>query len=609
MGVARVFQVGSPYNGVELSEIDFEQTADTMYLAHLDHAPTKLVRGGHTDWTFEAVTFGAALAAPGGVAAAETNPNVDDTLSDGSANQNSSYFPQPATYVVTAVDDATGQESVASTGDTATNDLTLKRNYNTITWSAVAGASRYNVYKADNNQFYGYIGTTDGLTFRDDNIGPALDRAPPEAYNPFSGADDYPSTVTLYEQRSVWARTRNAPNAVFASRSGQLENMDRSRPLREDDSLSFTIIAGRVNSVNQLVSTTGLLALTSDSVFTVDGDGQGGILVGNSPPATRRQIGRGSSRLPPLVVDNVVFYAPSVGNSVRTIGYSFEVDGLKSNDISIFSPHFFEGLEIVSWCYAQEPRSLIWAVRSDGRLLCFTWEQEQQVWGWTLCETDGLVKSICAISEDGEDRVYLIVERTVEGVARQFVERMASHHWDDVEDTCFIDCAVTAEFDPPQSSFAGLWHLEGRTDVAGVVDGVAVTGLTVTNGEVELPSNVPSGSKVTFGIPYQVDVELLPVRLNMQGKGSNVGRRQQAGDLVLSLRESRSILAGIDEDHLYPVKQRTSEAYGSPDDLMNGDYTVSSDNKAGETIGCYIRQAAPLPFTLLGAGRDLVIDG
>lgn len=39
MGVARVYQVGSPYNGVELAELDFEQTADTMYIAHIDHAP------------------------------------------------------------------------------------------------------------------------------------------------------------------------------------------------------------------------------------------------------------------------------------------------------------------------------------------------------------------------------------------------------------------------------------------------------------------------------------------------------------------------------------------------------------------------------------------
>lgn len=603
MGVARAYQVGSPYNGVELADLDFEQTADTMYLAHIDHAPNKLLRGGHTDWSFVEVTFGPTLAAPTSCAAVATTPNTD------ADNAGASYFPQPASYCVTAINDDTGQESRASNISSATNDLTLKRNYNTITWTASADATRYLVYKANNDQFFGYIGTTDGTTFRDDNIGPALDQAPPEAYNPFLGTDDYPSTVTLFEQRSMWARTRNVPNGVWGSRSGQFENMDRSRPLRADDSLSFTIVAGRVNSINQMVSTTGLLALTSDSVFSVDGDGNGGILTGNSPPATRRQIGRGSTRLPPLVVDNVVFYAPSVGSSVRTIGYSFEIDGLKSNDVSIFSPHFFQGMGIVSWCYSQEPRSLIWAVRDDGKLLCFTWEQEQNVWGWTLCETDGTVLSVCSIAENGEDRVYLIVERTVNGALKRFVERMVSHVWDSVEESCFLDCAVSATFDTPQSTFSGLWHLEGRTDVAGIVDGVTVSGLTVTAGSLTLPSQVGSGRVVSFGIPYQVDVELLPFKSDkLPGVGSNMGRRQQAGDIVLQLQDTRSIEAGIDEDHLFLVKQRTSEAYGSPDDLMNGAYVVSSDNKAGNEIGCYIRQTAPLPFTLLGAGRDLIVN-
>ena len=603
MGAARAYRVGSPYNGVELAEIDFEQTADTMYLAHLDHAPTKLTRAGHTSWQFHTINFGPKIAAPATCTVTATIANTD------SENDGASYFPLPVSYAVTAIDDDTGEESVSSPIASTTNDLTLKKNKNTATWAAVAGATRYNVYKAEQSQFFGYIGTTQSTSFQDTNIGPSLDQSPPGAFNPFNQAGNYPSTVTLFEQRSIWARTRNAPHAVWASRSGSVENMDRSRPLRADDSLSFAIMAGRVNSVNQLVSTTSLLALTSDSVFHIDGDGNGGILTGDSPPATRRQIGRGSSRLPPLVVDNVVFYSPSVGNTVRTINYSFEMDGLRSNDVSIFSPHFFAGHEIVSWCYAQEPRSLVWAVRSDGKLLCFTWEQEQNVWGWTLCETDGKVLSICAISEQGEDRVYLIVERMVSGQPRRLIERMVSHSWASVEDTCFLDSAVSAEFAEPRAHFTGLWHLEGRTDVAGVVDGVSVMGLTVENGSVTLPPSVPLGRKVRFGIPYQVDVELLPYRVSMQGMGANVGRRQQAGDLVLTLKDTTGIQAGIDAEHLFPLKQRRDEPYGEPERLMNGDYVVTSDNKAGDTIGLHVRQEVPLPFTLLGAGRDIIVNG
>ena len=305
----------------------------------------------------------------------------------------------------------------------------------------------------------------------------------------------------------------------------------------------------------------------------------------------------------------MVFYAPSVGRSIRTINFSFEIDGLKSDDISIFSPHFFpKDMSIVSWCYSQEPRSVIWAVRSDGKLLCFTWEQEQNVWGWTICETDGEVQSVCSITEHGEDRVYLIVKRRIGDADRWFVERMASHDWSELKECCFLDCAVTGVFDEPRSVFTGLWHLEGRTDVAALVDGVPVSGLTVTAGSVTLPPDVPAGRYVTFGLPYQVDIETLPVRANMPGQGWNIGRRQQAGEIVLTLHESSGVFAGSDVSDTIYVKQRIAEAWGSPDNLMTGDYTINSGNVQQGKACVHVRQTAPLPLTLLGVFVDPVIN-
>src|SRR5436190_1273058 len=86
--------------------------------------------------------------------------NAAELANTDSANSGNAYFPQPASYVVTAVDDVSGQESRASASSSATNDLTLKRNFNSITWTGVTGATRYRVYKADNTQDYGYIGST-----------------------------------------------------------------------------------------------------------------------------------------------------------------------------------------------------------------------------------------------------------------------------------------------------------------------------------------------------------------------------------------------------------------------------------------------------------------
>lgn len=603
---ARLYRVGSPFNAEELEEVDYEQSADVMYLAHIDHAPGKLLRNGHYDWQFVDVAFGPTLAAPTGVNVVATTPNTD------AANSGNSYFPQTAAYVVTAIDDETGQESRASASDSDSNDLTLKRNYNTITWNAVAGAERYRVYKQENTSGFGWIGDTTALTFRDDNIVADLTDSPPVGYDPFAGDGNQPSTVTLFEQRLLWGRTKNKPNGIFGSKSGSFENMDRSRPQRPDDSIAFALVAQRVNAVNQLVPISSLLALGGDGLFKIEGS-DGGAL--DAAPTVRRQSGRGSGRLNPIVDDAVVFYKTAVGNEIRTIGFSFEVDGYKTNDITVFSPHFFEGFDITWWAFAQQPRSVIWAGRTDGKLLCFTWEAEQQVWGWTLCETDGFVFAGGVISENGEDRLYIGVEREINGATRRYIERLATVQWQPIvdakgngflsPDAICLDSAVRYSFDERETRLTGLRHLEGRV-VKAVVDGGVVRDLRVADGEVTLPHG---GREITVGLAYEALVETLPLSFETN-EGANQGRKQQAAQAVVRLVNSRGLECGPDEAHLFPLKPRSFEAWGEPNRLLTGDYVVGmAPVIKSDGVTLVIRQQEPLPFTLTGAFLDPVVGG
>jgi hypothetical protein len=664
MSVARLYRVGSPFNAAELAEVDFEQSADTMYFAHLNHPPTKLVRADHTDWTFSTVSFTPTLAAPGGVSATAWSPNTD------SANSGDAYFPQSARYIVTAVNDISGVESRPSDPPQAAyNDLTLKRNYNNISWTLVTAAvftgtidgntltvivddghpitgtiapgqtivgagvtagttitgmlsgaggagtysvstaqtvgpititavpaTRYRIYKADNTGDFGYIGNTTDTSFVDDNIGPDYSDGPPVGDNPFAAAGDYPSTVTFFEQRLMWGRSSNHPNAIWGSRSGAFENMDISRPLKASDALSFALVAGRVNAVNQLVSMNDLLALTSDAIFKIEG-GQAGY-ISATDFVTRRQNGRGSSRLSPLVIDSVCFYQTGVGNGVRTLGYQFQTDSIDSNDVTIFSPHLFRGFNIISWAYAQEPRSVIWAARDDGKLLCFTWEQEQQVWGWTLCETDGLVESVCVISEGNEDRLYLTVRRG----DKVLIERMAAAAWDVVEDSCFLDSAVTYQFAEPATVLRNLDHLEGKT-VSVLADGGVVAGLVVTNGMVTL--EVPA-SIVTVGLPYTATIETLPLAYQGQA-GWTIAKPQTQAKVVVRVVDSRGLAIGPTDATLVPLRSRIAELPGQPAALMTGLYEtyLRPDLNGGARV--VVSSDQPLPMTVSAIYLDPAI--
>lgn len=602
MSVARVFKAATPYNVSELADIDYAQSFDVVYLAHLDHAPGRLTRTAHTEWSFASVNFQPVIGTPTGVGVTVTNPNTDA----GSEPPGNAYFPQPARYVVTAINDETGQESRPSASASGTNDLSLKRNKNTIAWSAVTDATRYRVYKAENEGGFGFIGETTGTSFTDDNIDGDTTDGPPEAYNPFS-LSNYPSTVTFFEQRLMWGRTRTSPNALFSSRSADFENMDVSRPGKEDDAISMRIQAQKVNAVHWLVPLDELLALTGDGVFVVRGANQD-YLTASPPPLAKRQSGRGARRLKPLVLDEVTFFQPALGAEVRSLGFTYEIDGYRSNDVSIFSPGLFRDRTIVAWAYAEEPLSIIVAVMSDGKALCFTWQAEQQVWGWTEWITDGFIEDVCVIPEGGESRIYWTVRRTIAGVERRFIERLASAKWQSVEVSCFIDCALSFVIGPddePTSRFQ-VPHLAGRT-VNAIADGFAINDMVVdADGWVDLGYEVQRIASI--GLPFAALVETLPL-VPQTNQGSTRDKRQMIGDAVLQVADTRigGVEAGRRLSRLYPIKARTDEALGDATRLATGAVSASTEPLTAGESTYFIRSAEALPFTLTAAYLDPLV--
>lgn len=586
MGGARAYRFGTPYNAGDLAGLQYAQTANVMYFVHIGRPEQKLTRAAHTSWTFTAVTYGPSIIAPTGVAATPTTPNM------------TGYVATSYTYVVTAISDDAGQESRASAIATVTNDLTLDGNYNTISWSASAGASRYAVYKGSNGVF-GFIGGTEALTFRDGTpiILADLSDTPPKGTNYFIGAGNYPSAITFHEQRKILARTLNKPNAMWGTQSGDFENFDTSRPAKDDDSFAFAVLGKRANSINQLVSSSSLLALTTDAIFAVSGGADRAL----SPSAfvPKKQGNRGASRLPAIEIDETVFFQPNQGSSVRTLGFSFEVDGYKTNNVAIFSPHLFTDDTIISWAYQNEPYSCIWCVTAKGLLYCFTWEKEQDVWGWTVCETDGTFEDVAIITENGLDRVYVITKRTIGGVAKRFYERMAAPHGAYFNEACHVDCAVTQIYDPPQSVVTGLDHLEGRT-VSAFYDGYAETDLVVTDGAVTLQAEA---ALVSVGLPYVAEIETLPLTLAGQGGTAHVNA-QTIGAVTVRAIDTKGVEVAVNGRDIVPnfepVAERLSEPMGVLPDIAARDYAIPLPSNWSDNASLIIRQTQPMPMHITG---------
>jgi hypothetical protein len=421
-----------------------------------------------------------------------------------------------------------------------------------------------------------------------------LSDTPPVAEDPFANGNN-PSTVTFHDQRLMAGGTRSVPNGVWGSHPADFENMDVSRPGKPDDALSFALVAEKVNAVHQLVSMEDFMVFTSNAVFSVNGGGENTPMT-PSAIQPKRQNSRGGSRLNPIALDDIVFYAPAKGTSVRTLGFQFEIDGYQSNNVSIFSPHFFKGYVILDWAYVEEPYAAIFAVRNDGVLLCFTWEAEQQVWGWTMLETDGKVKAVASITEDGYDRLYALIERTINGVTRKFHERLALPHVDDIAVAVHLDCAVTQAYNPPRNEISGLWHLEGAT-VSAYYDGFVAHDLLVENGKISLP-NEYEATIATVGLRYYGEIETLPLVLNSR-EGSMHVNKQNIAKVVLRAVDTRGLKAGVTGAELEDIVERVGGEEGLAD-VAQRDYEITPGGSWRASNTVTIRQDQPLPAHLTG---------
>lgn len=580
MAVYPLYKMATPYNGPELADLDYAQSFDTIYLAHEYYPVSKLVRADHADWEYSEVAFSPEIGPPTSVSAVATVANTD------SANSGDSYFPQTYSYIVSAVN-ADGQESRGSSPDGATNDTELPRNYISLTWAAPAGdVDYYRIYKAHETGSYGYIGETKSLYFTDDGFQPDYADAPIEAYNPFDGAGKYPARLGFWEQRLWFGRTTNNPNGVFASRSADFENMDFARPQRENDSIAMSIATGESNVIEAFIPMDRLMVGTSDNIFSLVGPNDD-VLVPTPPPGAKRHVGRGIARPKPIMVGEVAFYQPRVETGLRTIGYSFEIDGYKSNDVSIFAPHLFQDFRIIRMAYQAEPGSVLWCVRNDGALLAFTWEAEQQVWGWTEMDIGGKALDVCCVPEGEESRVYLIVEREINGETVRYVEYLDRLKWTDYRIASFVDCSKIYVFDDPQTEIIGLGHLEGEA-VTVLADGYTVR-TTVEDGSITL---VEPASRVIVGLAFDAIVETLPLPPE--------DAKKLTGEIFVELVESFDVYAGRIEDELELLTTRKEGEIGAPIMFTGLPEPARPAQLVDRESTIIVKQSSPYPMTIAG---------
>jgi hypothetical protein len=536
-GETELARIATPWTGAQLAQLAWTQSADTMLIAHPEQPPQRLTRGpGETfslaPWRFVAFPF---------FRFGDEDVTLAVSGTTGTVTVTASAPTFAAGHIGTEF--RIGKKRVRITG---------------VTSATVATAS--------------VIETLPGTAATRD-----WDEA---ALSPVRG---WPATLCFHQDRLVIGGSRDLPNRLWLSRTGDLFNFDLGSGL-DDEAIEFALVSDQVNAIRAVFSGRHLQVFTSGAEWMVSGDP---LTPGNIQLNRQTRIGSPVDRLvPPVDVDGATIFVSRTGRGVHEFAFADVEQAYQSSDLAVVARHLVD--RPVSMAYDQVGR-LLHIVMAGGWLATLTLFRAEQVTAWTRQDTDGTFRAVAEV----EGVVYLLVERQ----GTQCLERL--------DPDLAIDAGVRRLTSAPAARVAGLGHLEGRT-VEVVADGAPRGEAVVTGGEVSLD---PPARDVQAGLGFAHLVEPLPPELAAQ-YGARTGpvrlvsvtfRLLETAALTVDLGTGprpvpfRRLGAGVlDAGPRRFTGDRTLRAIGWRRDVTRPLWRIEGD--------------APLPLTLLSVTTEIRVN-
>lgn len=543
------YEIASPYIEAHLPDIDYCQGADTMFLFHESVAPVSLVSAGDTSWTIGATGF---LNIP---------------------------YEEPGTYPAFGL----------TPNEKSPLGLTI-----TLTASGALFNAGHVGYSVKINGGIVKLTTFTDSTHMDGVIKQELGgitTAPPDAWSlhapAWSVARGYPRTGTLFEQRLVCGGSPTFPQTIWGSTTGAY--LDFTQGISDDDSFSFTAASDTLNPIRFLASNKVLLALTTGGEFTVSGGVEKALSPTNAQIKAWTNFGCAGVR--PVRYRNAEIFVQRAGRKLRKFSYNAVNEDWTAPDMSVLAEHLTAS-GISEMCWQQEPSSIVWIAREDGALASITMDAEQDVTAWALHEGfSGTVESLACIPSATGDVVWMVVQRTVSGGTKRFIERL--------DESTAVDCAIVTS-GAAATVWGGLAHLEGR-EVDAVADGAYAGRYTVASGQITLAR---SASAVNIGLPFTSRLTLLDPELQ-SNMGSASGNAMRTSEIALRFNETTGCKVNGTE---VPFRQVGAGELDQPPESFTGVKRIENLGFDRGTDELEITQELPMPFHLLSVTRKFTVN-
>lgn len=427
-------------------------------------------------------------------------------------------------------------------------------------------------------------------------------------------AGNYPSAVSFFQGRLWWGGTPNQPQTIWGSMSGSFEDMTTGAAA--DAAMVLTIDDDQMNAIRWMRSQRVLLIGTASGEFALSGGGTGEPVTPSNIQVLRQST-EGSAAVPAVSVGNSVLFAQRAGRKIMETAYSFEADGYVPGELSLMAGHLLRGgVKRMAW--QKEPWRVIWVALTDGSLRAMTFMKDQGVIGFhrqPLGGTGTLVLDVCCIPGATQTELWLLVERTIAGGQRRYIERLEPEFWaEDGDDNpmlgaVFMDSAITYS-GAASATITGLGHLEGEA-VQVLADGAAHPDRVVASGQITLQR---AASKVQVGLEADAMIRSLPLSVGAQD-GTSQTRQQRVNEVGLVVFQSQGFKVGFWDavkqlEVLDRIETRTPQTpMDAPPPLYSGTLVKQIPADWVRDTQIVIRSDQPLPLTVVALAPRVTTNG
>lgn len=412
----------------------------------------------------------------------------------------------------------------------------------------------------------------------------------------------FPKSICFFQDRLVLASNTLYPCTIWMSRTGDYYNFSTEKAdgkVTDDSAIMMNLVCRQEFNIQHLVAFTDLIAFTDGNEWVISGSST----VTPSSCTSRVQSSRGCAGPVPLLIGGRMVYVQRRGKSVRDFAYNFDTDNYDGPDLTILAKHLTQDCQLVDDCFEQDPDSMLFFVRDDGKMNCLTYVADQKVYAWSELDTDGSYEACTNIISGTRDVVYVVVKRKVNGAEKRLIECFTDYpHTSEPMDYTMLDCAHYFESNTLTDTLTGVKVLAGNKVVV-LADGKTYRDLTVaSNGTVKVPG---AFKKAIAGIPYTT--ELVQPNLEIAGtSGSQQGRFKKIDEAILKLTNTMGGQIGDSDEFMDGLVYDT-------DRLYTGDLKVTIPNQpmgGYEKYGrVYIRTDEPYPFDLSSIVRVVTFGG